>query len=84
MKLKILPCVCIDHKPSAGDSCYYGMPQLKVFSSSVTDRVYCEIKCPNCGRMGIAQYDSVHAALVSWNKTQEQLWQMKNNGEELP
>lgn len=26
---KILPCVCCDHEPNAGDSVYYGMPRLK-------------------------------------------------------
>mgnify|MGYP003523230468 CR=1 FL=1 len=30
METKITPCICCDHEPDAGDSMYYGMPQLRV------------------------------------------------------
>lgn len=53
MKTRIIPCVCCDHKPDAGDSVYYGMPQLKITGNME----YFEIFCPKCGRASIEFYD---------------------------
>lgn len=47
---KIIPCVCVDHKPDASDSVYYGMPQLKVSGGFETSTQFYSPYCPNCGR----------------------------------
>ena len=64
---KIIPCICCDHEPNAGDSVYYSMPQLKVSGK------YFEVYCPNCGRSGINQYKSAYLALKAWNEMQTEL-----------
>ena len=46
---KIIPCVCIDHEPTAADSVYYGMPQLKVADGNGGYPQFYEAYCPNCG-----------------------------------
>ena len=68
---KILPCICVEHEPSGGDSVYYGMPQLKVCGGK--PNTYFEAYCPHCGRGGIFQYKSAFLALKAWNELQEQL-----------
>lgn len=68
---KILPCVCIDHKPTDADSVYYGMPQLKVCGGK--PNTWFEVYCPNCGRGGFFQDKSAYLALKRWNEMQEQL-----------
>lgn len=68
---KILPCICCDHAPDAGDSSYYGMPQLKVCSWG-GKQLY-EPYCPNCGRCGLHQFKSTYLALKWWNELQEDL-----------
>lgn len=69
MKSKIIPCICCDHEPSAADSVYYGMPQLKVTQSMD----FFEIYCPNCGRGGLLQFKSAYLAVKNWNEMQESL-----------
>lgn len=66
----ILPCVCIDHEPNAGDSVFYGMPQLKVAGYQGTP--FYTPYCPHCGRGGMAQYRSAYLALSAWNKMVEE------------
>ena len=41
---KIIPCICCDHEPNAGDSVYYGMPQLKVCGGEPD--TYFSVFCP--------------------------------------
>ena len=69
MKTKIIPCICCEHEPSASDSVYYGMPQLKVTQGMD----YFEIYCPNCGRGGMLQFKSAYLAVKDWNEMQESL-----------
>ena len=69
MKTNIIPCICTDHEPNSGDSCYYGMPQFKV----TDDMSYWEIQCPVCGRGGIFQFKSPYLAAKDWNEMQERL-----------
>ena len=76
---KIIPCVCIDHRPDASDSVYYGMPQLKVSGGFDTSMQFYSPYCPNCGRGGCVEYKSAYLALKSWNKMQESLWSVKEN-----
>lgn len=61
-------CVCADHEPTAADSVYYGMPQLKVSSGQ-----YWNAFCPNCGRGGCREFKSQYLALMHWNKMQSML-----------
>ena len=68
----IIPCVCIDHKPTVADSVYYGMPQLKV--SSWLGRQFYTVFCPNCGRGGCIEYRSSYLALKAWNKMMKEQW----------
>ena len=76
----IVPCVCVDHKPDVMDSCYYGMPQLKVSVGFVdTSRQFYTPYCPNCGRGGCIEYKSAYLALKGWNKMQTELWHIKEN-----
>ena len=56
----IVPCVCVDHKPDVADSCYYGMPQLKVSVGFDTSRQFYTPYCPNCGRGGCFEYKSAY------------------------
>lgn len=70
MKYNISRCMCADKREDDGGS-YFGMPRLKVTSSSVTGEVLVEIYCPYCGVGGIKQYKSVHAALLAWNEMQK-------------
>lgn len=67
---KILPCVCCDHEPNAGDSVYYGMPQLKVCGSG--GKEWYTAFCPVCGRSSFGiQAKSAYLALIDWNRMQE-------------
>lgn len=68
----VIPCVCCDHEPNAGDSVYYGMPQLKV-TDVYRGHQFFEAYCPNCGRGGLFQYRSAYLALKAWNEMQEHL-----------
>lgn len=68
---QIIPCICIDHEPNAGDSVYYGMPQLKVTGSNGNE--WYEAYCPSCGRGGLFQFKSSYLALKDWNKLQKEL-----------
>lgn len=77
----IIPCVCIDHKPTVSDSVYYGMPQLKV-SGYNSNRQFYTIFCPNCGRGGCNEYKSSYLALKAWNEMMERLWDFER-GEHL-
>lgn len=61
-------CVCIDHEPTAADSVYYGMPQLKVTKGQEWSAF-----CPNCGRGGCLDFKSQYLALAHWNKMQLRL-----------
>ena len=76
---KIIPCVCIDHRPDVSDSVYYGMPQLKVSGSFDTSMQFYSPYCPNCGRGGCVEYKSAYLALKSWNEMQESLRAVKEN-----
>ena len=69
---KIFPCVCIDHKPDAGDSTYYGFPILRVAAG--LDKEFWQIKYPNCGRGGCLEFPSQYYALKHWNEMQLWLW----------
>ena len=69
---KIIPCVCIDHEPNAGDSVFYGMPQLKVAGGG--ENQYFTPYCPNCGRGGCSEHKSAYLALKHWNKLMEICW----------
>lgn len=76
MKVKyILSCVCCDHKPNAGDSVFFGMPQLKVAGGQLDDPfcgdVLYSAYCPNCGIGGSKQFKSAYLALKHWNEFQE-------------
>lgn len=73
----IVPCVCVDHKPDVADSCYYGMPQLKVSVGLDTSKQFYTPYCPNCGRGGCIEYKSAYLALKGWNKMQTELWHIK-------
>ena len=68
MKTKITPCICAAHEPTAGDSCYYGMPQFYV----TADMNDWELQCPVCGRGGRLQFKSPYLAVKDWNEMQEQ------------
>ena len=76
---KIVPCVCIDHKPDAADSVYYGMPQLKVSGGIDNGTQFYSPYCPNCGRGGCNEYKSAYLALKAWNEMQERLWHIKES-----
>lgn len=80
MRIKrIIPCVCIDHKPDCSDSVYYGMPQLKVSCGFDTSIQFYTPYCPNCGRGGCSEHKSAYLALKHWNEMQENLWRTKEN-----
>ena len=73
---RIIPCICTGHEPTDADSCYYGMPQLKVTGGMMPNgkvENYFEAYCPNCGRGGMFQYKSAYLALKDWNELQESL-----------
>lgn len=76
---KIIPCVCIDHKPDVSDSVYYGMPQLKVSGGLENGIQFYSPYCPNCGRGGCSEHKSAYLALKHWNEMQENLWHIKEN-----
>ena len=75
---KIIPCVCIDHKPDVSDSVYYGMPKLKVSCGFDTSMQFYSPYCLNCGMGGCTEYKSAYLALKGWNEMQESLWMAKN------
>lgn len=74
---RILPCVCIDHKPDAGDSVHYGMPELRVAKGWNSSIEYWMIRCPSCQRGGLLEFSSPYFALKHWNKMQMSLWDME-------
>lgn len=83
MKIEHLhPCICVEHMPDAGDSCYYGMPQLKV-TNICNGIMYYTHFCPNCGRGGLNQFKTPQQAFKDWNEMQERLWAL-NNGRPDP
>lgn len=68
-------CICIDHEPTAADSVFYGMPQLKL------SRGYeWQIFCPNCGRGGCLEFKSQYHALKHWNKMQSRQKYLEKHG----
>ncbi len=73
---KVLPCVCIDHEPNAGDSVFYGMPELKI--AGYHGKPLYTPYCPHCGRGGIEQYKSAYLALKAWNELIKQLRQTED------
>lgn len=74
---KIIPCICCDHEPNAGDSVYYGMPQLKV--SGGKPDTYFSVFCPVCGRGSqLMQYKSAYLALRDWNEMQSKCREIAN------
>lgn len=73
----IVPCICVDHIPGVEDSCYYGMPQLKVSVGFDTSRQFYVPFCPNCGRGGCIEYKSPYLALKGWNELMSRLWSSK-------
>ena len=75
---KIIPCVCIDHEPTCGDSVHYGMPQLKVAGGGKNQRF--TPYCPNCGRGGCSEHKSAYLALKDWNEMMERLWKIEKHG----
>lgn len=79
---KITPCICVEHIPEAGDSSFYGMPQLQVTQIWHGHQYYTPF-CPNCGRGGLSQYKSAYLAFKGWNEMQERLWRM-NDGKPMP
>ncbi len=76
MKTMVIPCVCCDHKSDAGDSVYYGMPQLKI----TANMEYFEIFCPRCGRGGLTQWESAYQAVKHWNDVQRRAKLLKMEG----
>ena len=80
---KIIPCVCMDHEPTAADSVYYGMPQLKVNNSMREHKQFWSAFCPNCGRGGFMAEKSAYLALKKWNLIQENLWRFEREEEPL-
>lgn len=76
MKTRITPCVCIDHKPTAGDSVHYGMPELKL----THDMEWFTPYCPVCGRGGMKEYKSAYLAIKGWNEMQNKLWRIREEG----
>lgn len=76
---KIIPCVCIEHKPDIAVSVYYGMPRLKVSCGLDTSMQFYSPYCPNCGRGGCSEHKSAYLALKHWNEMQESLWHIKEN-----
>jgi hypothetical protein len=69
---RVETCVCCDHEPTVADSCFYGMPQLKI-SPSYTGKYWFVVYCPNCGRGGLIEYKSAYLALKHWNEMQKRL-----------
>lgn len=83
MKMEsIHPCICVEHMPETGDSCYYGMPQLKV-TQIHNGTIWYTPFCPNCGRGGLSQFKTPGQAYKYWNELQEKLWRL-NNGQPEP
>ena len=74
---RIIPCVCIEHKPNAGDSVFYGMPELTVSGGLSGEREYWYIRCPRCHRGGLMEFRSAYYALKDWNEMQTQLWRQE-------
>lgn len=64
---KVIPCVCVPHPPTVGDSVRYGMP---IIHTSNGQFFSCE--CPVCGRGGkFLEHNSTFKALRDWNRIQE-------------
>lgn len=71
-------CICIDHEPTAADSVFYGMPQLKVTGSGGNE--WYTPYCPNCGRGGCSEHKSAYLALKHWNNMQIRLKSFEKRG----
>lgn len=71
---RIIPCVCIEHKPNAGDSVYYGMPELRVAKGLNSGKEFWQIRCPRCQRGGLFEFSSPYYALKDWNRMQMSCW----------
>lgn len=81
MKAKyIVPCVCIDHIPDAGDACDYGMPDIAVSQGELFS-CYCR-KCGRGGRW--LGHQSAYKALKDWNRVQFNLWAERYEEEKEP
>ena len=78
---KITPCVCCDHEPSIGDSCYYGMPQIKVYTARLSGNTYFSVFCPKCGRGESIDFKTANGALNYWNRLQKILYKEKKQDE---
>lgn len=77
MKIRITPCVCIDHVPTTADSVHYGMPELKLSCNMKWFTPY----CPVCGRGGMMEYKSAYLAIKGWNAMQNGLWEFRKREE---
>lgn len=75
---RIIPCVCIDHKPNGSDTCDYGMPKLYVANSIKAHKQFWIAYCPKCKR-GWPGHEKVssYQALVDWNKLQQKCWDIE-------
>ena len=74
---RVIPCICIEHKPDCSDSVHYGMPQLKI-TNVWQGRMYFTAYCPNCGRGGAHEFKSAYLSIKDWNEFQSRLW--RNRG----
>lgn len=71
----IIPCVCIDHRPTVMDSVLYGMPQIDVANTIKGYKQQYSVFCPNCGRgLRLPRYNTVDSAIRDWNAIQRRLW----------
>ena len=74
MVKKIIPCVCIDHKPDASDSNTYGMPLVTVSQVNVKHHCWWVCFCPQCKKGTGFEQKNVELALKKWNEMQKELW----------
>ena len=74
---KIIPCVCIEHKPDASDSVFYGMPQLVVYETDVGLTRW-SASCPRCKRgSSFMEAKTSGAAIKEWNDIQRAVWDLE-------
>lgn len=75
---RIIPCVCIEHKPDSGDTCDYGMPKLYVSQSTYDYMQFWIAYCPNCKRgLPGTEKKSAYLALRDWNELQKRCWDIE-------
>ena len=72
----VIPCICSSKQVREGEanSCYDGMPILKVSNLLIKHRQQWSAECPKCGRggCGVEEY-SAFKALQKWNEIQTML-----------